>query len=132
MTRNNTTWEEFASRVRSNQIGFMGEPNEVKPGRGEFHENPTSCICENSKEKTGRVLLPQNQTNNLDRSGKEDSTNQDSSDNADEQLAEDEQDGSDMDYLDNAKVLPNGKLTSHRNSLLKLEQPELEEELFSD
>ena len=24
----------------------MGEPNEVRPGRGEFHENPSSCICE--------------------------------------------------------------------------------------
>lgn len=39
-------WEEFSSRVRTLQIGFMGEPNEVRPGRGEFHENPSSCICE--------------------------------------------------------------------------------------
>lgn len=29
----------------------MGEPNEVRPGRGEFHENPSTCICENSKEE---------------------------------------------------------------------------------
>lgn len=121
------TWEEFASRVRSNQIGFMGEPNEVKPGRGEFHENPTSCICEKSKEKAGRVLIPRNQTNNLDRSGKEDSINKDTSDVTDEQLTEDEQEQSDMmDYA-------NGTLTtSDRNPLLKHEQPELEEELFSD
>lgn len=27
----------------------MGEPNEVRPGRGEFHENPSSCICEDAK-----------------------------------------------------------------------------------
>ncbi|KAF5449077.1 hypothetical protein F2P56_029560 [Juglans regia] len=126
MTRNNMTWEEFASRVRSNQIGFMGEPNEVKPGRGEFHENPTSCICEKSKEKAGGVLIPRNQTNNLDRSGKEDSINKDTSEVTDEQLTEDEQEQSDMDYA-------NGTLTtSDRNPLLKHEQPELEEELFSD
>lgn len=39
-------WEEFSSRVRTLQIGFMGEPHEVRPGKGEFHENPSSCICE--------------------------------------------------------------------------------------
>ncbi|KAJ0077177.1 hypothetical protein Patl1_35690 [Pistacia atlantica] len=42
MDRNNMRWEEFASRVRTHQIGFMGEPNEGKPGRGEFNKNPTS------------------------------------------------------------------------------------------
>ncbi|CAN0845426.1 O-fucosyltransferase 6, partial [Linum grandiflorum] len=51
MTRDNTTWEEFGSRVRSSQIGFMGIPNEVKPGRGEFHENPSSCICETGNHR---------------------------------------------------------------------------------
>ncbi|KAL8524325.1 hypothetical protein ACS0TY_014053 [Phlomoides rotata] len=50
--RNNMTWEEFASKVRTNQRGFMGEPKEVRPGRGAFHENPSSCICENSEAKT--------------------------------------------------------------------------------
>ncbi|CAN4095491.1 unnamed protein product [Withania somnifera] len=44
--RNNMTREEFASRVHTFQRGFMGEPKEVRPGRGEFHENPSSCICE--------------------------------------------------------------------------------------
>lgn len=24
----------------------MGEPNEVSPEKGEFHENPSTCICE--------------------------------------------------------------------------------------
>ncbi|KAI3802261.1 hypothetical protein L1987_30391 [Smallanthus sonchifolius] len=46
MDRNNMTWEEFASTTQGYQIGFMGEPNEVKPGRGEFHENPVACICD--------------------------------------------------------------------------------------
>lgn len=50
--RNNMTWEEFASSVRTFQRGFMGQPKEVRPGRGAFHENPASCICENSGAKT--------------------------------------------------------------------------------
>ncbi|KAL3813970.1 hypothetical protein ACJIZ3_015238 [Penstemon smallii] len=49
INQNNMTWEEFSSRVGTSQIGFMGEPNEVKPGSGVFHENPYSCICENSE-----------------------------------------------------------------------------------
>ncbi|KAJ8539596.1 hypothetical protein K7X08_013848 [Anisodus acutangulus] len=49
INRNNMTSEEFASRVRAFQRGFMGEPKEVRPGRGEFHENPSSCICEDSE-----------------------------------------------------------------------------------
>ncbi|KAJ0010421.1 hypothetical protein Pint_33993 [Pistacia integerrima] len=32
MDRDNMRWEEFASRVRTHQIGFMGEPNEGKLG----------------------------------------------------------------------------------------------------
>lgn len=32
----------------------MGEPNEIKPGRGEFHEHPMDCICAKSKGKTGQ------------------------------------------------------------------------------
>lgn len=46
------TWEEFASRVRTFQVGFMGEPNELRPGSGEFHENPSSCICQNSSSES--------------------------------------------------------------------------------
>ncbi|GMH04660.1 hypothetical protein Nepgr_006500 [Nepenthes gracilis] len=53
-SRGNMTWEEFASKVRTHQRGFMGAPNEVRPGRGEFHENPSTCICENSDPKAKR------------------------------------------------------------------------------
>ncbi|XP_024970278.1 O-fucosyltransferase 6-like isoform X2 [Cynara cardunculus var. scolymus] len=58
LERENMTWEEFSSRVEAHQIGFMGEPNEVRPGRGEFHENPTSCICEQTDktEPTARKI----------------------------------------------------------------------------
>lgn len=51
------TWEAFATMIRKNQKGFMGEPNEVKLGRGEFHENPSACICESSINVM-RILLP--------------------------------------------------------------------------
>ncbi|KAK2995096.1 hypothetical protein RJ640_020736 [Escallonia rubra] len=51
LNRDNMTWEEFASRGRRYQKGFMGEPKETRPGRGEFHENPSSCICEDSEAK---------------------------------------------------------------------------------
>ncbi|KAI3464706.1 hypothetical protein Pfo_021369 [Paulownia fortunei] len=56
--RDNMTWEEFASNVRTFQRGFMGEPKEVRPGRGAFHENPASCICENSEAKTKMDSVP--------------------------------------------------------------------------
>ncbi|KAL3680357.1 hypothetical protein R1sor_023313 [Riccia sorocarpa] len=46
ITRETLGWEEFAAKVRHHQKGFMGDPNEVRPGRGEFHENPAACICE--------------------------------------------------------------------------------------
>lgn len=36
----------------------MGEPNEVRPGRGEFHENPSTCICEDSVAKEKRDSGP--------------------------------------------------------------------------
>ncbi|KAF4364413.1 O-fucosyltransferase 6 [Cannabis sativa] len=54
LNKNNMTWEAFSSRVRTFQRGFMGEPNEVRPGRGEFHENPSTCICEESVPKGKR------------------------------------------------------------------------------
>lgn len=46
MARHQMDWDTFARKVKSCQRGFMGEPNEMRPGRGEFHEFPDSCICE--------------------------------------------------------------------------------------
>ncbi|XP_052189196.1 O-fucosyltransferase 16-like [Diospyros lotus] len=51
LSRANMTWEVFESGVRTFQRGFMGEPKEVRPGRGEFHENPACCICEDPEAK---------------------------------------------------------------------------------
>ncbi|OVA03190.1 GDP-fucose protein O-fucosyltransferase [Macleaya cordata] len=45
MTRHEMDWDTFARKVRSCQIGFLGEPEEMRPGRGEFHEYPSSCVC---------------------------------------------------------------------------------------
>ncbi|KAL8202151.1 hypothetical protein R6Q57_011298 [Mikania cordata] len=58
LNRENTTWEEFSSRIRTHQRGFMGEPKEVRPGRGEFHENPATCICEDTEAKSKFQTLP--------------------------------------------------------------------------
>lgn len=38
-------WEAFSTKVKSAQSNFMGEPDEMRPGRGDFHEFPYSCIC---------------------------------------------------------------------------------------
>lgn len=46
MARDKMDRDTFAKKVKSCQRGFMGEPNEIKPGRGEFHEYPSSCICQ--------------------------------------------------------------------------------------
>ncbi|XP_047342327.1 O-fucosyltransferase 29 [Impatiens glandulifera] len=45
MSRNKMDWSTFARKVKSCQRGFMGEPEEIRPGRSEFHEFPSSCIC---------------------------------------------------------------------------------------
>lgn len=39
-------WDTFSKKVKSYQRGFMGEPDELRLGRGEFHEFPSSCICQ--------------------------------------------------------------------------------------
>lgn len=51
LNRENMTWDKFASEVRKHQIGFMGEPHETSLGKGEFHENPSACICEDFTAK---------------------------------------------------------------------------------
>lgn len=135
MNRNNMTWEEFASSIRTNQIGFMGAPNEIKPGRGEFHENPSSCICESSAAKAKEIPSPENQNHNSHKIDKDDNTDKDTADTTDGQISDDEQDWSEMDYMDNGSRLqgkgqPNAT-DSDSGFVFKSEQPELDE-FFSD
>ncbi|GJN15509.1 hypothetical protein PR202_gb02430 [Eleusine coracana subsp. coracana] len=50
--RRNMSWDAFSSKMRMFEKGFMGDPKELRPGRGEFHENPSTCICERIDGKT--------------------------------------------------------------------------------
>jgi len=54
LNRTSMSWHTFASKVLTFQKGFMGDPNEIKPGRGEFHEHPMDCICAKAKGKIGQ------------------------------------------------------------------------------
>lgn len=90
------TWEAFASKVRTNQRGFVGEPNEVRPGRGEFHENPSTCICENPKTKatdSGHHSELKAGSNNA-----KDDKSQAVGESTDYHSADDELDFSELDY----------------------------------
>ncbi|KAM0869501.1 hypothetical protein ACQ4PT_040639 [Festuca glaucescens] len=53
LNRTSMSWDTFASKVQMFQKGFMGEPNEIKPGKGEFHEHPMDCICARAQRRTG-------------------------------------------------------------------------------
>ena len=53
MSRDTMEWRTFAKKVKSAQRGFMGEPDEMKPGRGEFHEFPAACICRRRRKQSG-------------------------------------------------------------------------------
>ena len=53
MSRDTMEWRTFAKKVKSAQRGFMGEPDEMKPGRGEFHEFPAACICRRRLKQSG-------------------------------------------------------------------------------
>lgn len=52
--RHNMTWDEFSTKVRKYQTGFMGEPDEMKAGEGEFHENPTLLHLSKEEEEEGQ------------------------------------------------------------------------------
>lgn len=121
--RTSITWDVFESKIRTFQKGFMGEPNEVRPGRGEFHENPSTCLC----EATGAgVVSPNIQPRMELKTGKGNLTRGDS------ESSDEEQDWDDWDYGETTpigKAIPNGIDTDHYDIFLKNEDPDLE---FSD
>ncbi|MCO5575657.1 hypothetical protein L7F22_029461 [Adiantum nelumboides] len=43
LARHNMTWEAFRVKVKKYQKGFLGEPMDMRPGRGQFFENPSAC-----------------------------------------------------------------------------------------
>ncbi|KAK6916801.1 GDP-fucose protein O-fucosyltransferase [Dillenia turbinata] len=120
MGRNNMTWEEIASRIRTHQIRFMGEPNEMKAGRGEFYENPAACICEDSARKTGEGPGYMLSNKNSNESNGEL--------NNDPLTDDDEWDYIESEFDQQDKALPN---RTDSDPTVKPEQPELEE-IFSD
>lgn len=129
MNRKSITWEEFASRVRTFQVGFMGEPNELRPGSGEFHENPSSCICE---LKTGGISNPQNQTRGSLEEDKISNMSKDIGAVTEEQFTEEEQEWSDADYLDNRNQIQlKGTRTASHPLVMRTDPAELQE-FFSD
>ncbi|CAL5055086.1 unnamed protein product [Urochloa decumbens] len=56
LNRASMSWDTFASKVQTFQKGFMGEPNEVEPGRGGFYEYPLDCICQKTKGIAGHTM----------------------------------------------------------------------------
>ncbi|XP_016509139.1 O-fucosyltransferase 6 [Nicotiana tabacum] len=104
LNRNNMTWEEFASQVRTSQIGFMGEPMEVKPGRGEFHENPSACICADSDANDREDVSLFGTSSIISETDTGSSTNiarRDMVEVTDGQVSEEEQEWSDTEYMEN-------------------------------
>ncbi|XP_042001382.1 protein ROOT HAIR SPECIFIC 17-like isoform X2 [Salvia splendens] len=99
--RHNMTWNDFASHIRTSQVGFMGEPNEVKSGRGEFHEHPLPCICQKRGDSTRNVVDRNNESNKED----------------------EEQYLSETEYAEEDRVVPNMRDSGLRSS----DQPELDE-----
>lgn len=39
-------WDIFSQKVKKVQRGPMGEPDDIRPGRDDFNEFPSSCICQ--------------------------------------------------------------------------------------
>jgi len=119
----------------------MGEPNEVRPGRGEFHENPAACICENSEAKMGSSTQNQLKVNSKGRKESLSKTvgeptydpDVDNLDNEDNPDADEEPELPDFDDEESALQ---AKSTSNGTELdyelfARSEEPELEE-MFSD
>lgn len=103
----------------------MGDPKEVRAGRGEFHENPSTCICENSKEAS--VITSNIQPKVEIRNGKGSSSSREPTENL---PSDEESEWKDLDYGENTPLasLPNG--TDREYDLLtRSEVPDLEEML---
>ncbi|XP_072993586.1 O-fucosyltransferase 6-like isoform X3 [Typha latifolia] len=128
LNRTNMSWEAFASNVRAHQRGFMGEPKEVRPGRGEFHENPSTCICENAGVKTGGGSASQLQ--NISGRNEKDNLVKNTGEATHPTDTDEEVDWSDLDYGEDA---PLGKALTNDTELDDDRRDDLElEEILSD
>ncbi|ESR48576.1 O-fucosyltransferase 16 [Citrus sinensis] len=125
LNQTSTTWDTFASKVRSYQRGFMGEPNEVRPGRGEFHENPATCICEDSEARTKKDSVPRKYGKGDSLTRKEVMVSDDQNDEDDPEWSDPDDDEDQRGLQD--KELNNGTVLDY-DSIIS-EEPELEEML---
>ncbi|CAI8600194.1 unnamed protein product [Vicia faba] len=123
MNRNNLTWDVFASSIRTFQKGFMGEPKELRPGRGGFHENPSTCICEDSVAKAAKNSGPRKFSNK-----KANEVDVDDNDNGDDDDNDNDDDDDDQNDLTD-KDMFNETMSDYET--LNFEDPELEE-IISD
>jgi hypothetical protein len=69
MNRGNMSWDKFTSQMRIIQKGFMGDPKEITPGRGEFHANPAACICEKTDQISVVKSIPGSNQETIDSTG---------------------------------------------------------------
>ncbi|XP_068337933.1 O-fucosyltransferase 16-like [Pyrus communis] len=125
LSKENMTWGAFASNVRTYQRGFMGEPNEVRPGRGGFHENPYTCICEDSQAKAKRDVGPRKYGRSSNKTGKDEVE-------FDAQNVEDDPEGPDTDEDEYQSAPLDNDLFNRRGvdyDVVNSEEPELEEML---
>ncbi|XP_071730802.1 O-fucosyltransferase 29-like [Rutidosis leptorrhynchoides] len=53
LKRETVPWGAFAKKVKAAQQGFLGEPDDMKNGRGEFFEYPYTCICKKPFKLSG-------------------------------------------------------------------------------
>lgn len=103
----------------------MGEPKEVRPGRGGFHENPSTCICEDSVAKLDKNHGPKKYVKDNVATKKNvgnDEVDVDDNDNDDNDDDYDQNDLTDKDMFNE---------TMSDYETLNFEDPELEE-IISD
>ncbi|GMJ06941.1 root hair specific 17 [Hibiscus trionum] len=119
LDRNKMTWGEFSSKVRTYQIGFMGEPIETEPGKGDFHENPDSCLCQAKEVETiqNQTYVDNHENDALEMS-------------YEYQSVEDDPDWFDVDYLDSISVL--NQLPNRANIVLTKQELAQVEEILLD
>ena len=99
------TWHEFSSKLHKIQKGFIGEPNELKVGTGQFFENPDVCICESPKALEDEIIQTRSFKEDKDEMSIVPQPNSDDDDRDDNE----ESDQEDESYNYNGHHLPQGE-----------------------
>lgn len=103
---------------------------EVRPGRGEFHENPSSCICEDSESKAKRDSSSRKIGKGKDTPTKdEDVVVDDQNMNEDPDWSDPDDEDSEDGLRENSEF--NGTLLDYEVDAVTSDEPELED-ILSD